>query len=61
MDQAGGICSVDLALDHALQYLEDLTAHFSRLGHCELEEQHADISIHLLTLAHTLAGAQGVC
>lgn len=57
MNEACGICSIDLTFDDALKYLEDFAAHFSCLRHCELEEEHADITIYLLAHAHTLTRA----
>ena len=60
MNEACGICSIDLTFDNALEYLEDLAAHFSCLRYCELEEEHADIAIYLLALAHALTRAKGM-
>mmetsp|Transcript_67 Transcript_67/g.124 ORF Transcript_67/g.124 Transcript_67/m.124 type:complete len:111 (-) Transcript_67:1782-2114(-) len=60
VDQASRIGRIHLAFDDTLQDLEDLAAHFARLGHSELEEEHADVAIHVCLLVQCLAWAERV-
>ena len=53
-DEARRIGWVRLALDDALQDREDFTAHFTRLGDRELEEEHGNVTVDLVGLARVL-------
>ena len=50
-----GIGWMCLTLNDALENGKDFTSHFSRLGHCELKEEHGDITIDLVSLARVLS------
>ena len=53
-DETGRVSWVSLALDDTIEDLEYLRAHFPSLGYSELEEEHGDIAVDLVSLAGVL-------